>query len=53
MFALTHLQHFADIASTKYFMDDGKLVGIIGREVRGENAVFGTSTTKQLARSTR
>jgi hypothetical protein len=45
------LQHFANVASTKDLVNNGKLVGVIRREVRGENAVFGAPTPQQLAGS--
>jgi hypothetical protein len=45
------LQHFANVASTKDLVNNGKLVGVIRREVRGENAVFGASAPQQLAGS--
>jgi hypothetical protein len=47
----TDLQHFANVASAKDLVNNGKLVGVIRREVRGENAVFGASTPEQLAGS--
>lgn len=46
------LQHFANVASTKDLMNNGKLVGIIRREVRSKDAVFGATATQQLARGT-
>lgn len=46
-----NLKHFADIASTKNLVNNGKLVRIIGREVRGKDTVLSTAATKQLAGS--
>jgi hypothetical protein len=45
------LQHFANIASTKDLVNNGKLVGVIRGEIRCKNAVFGTSAPQQLAGS--
>ena len=45
------LQHFANVASTKDLVNNGKLMGVIRREVRGENAVFGAPTPQQLTGS--
>lgn len=43
------LQHLADIASAKDFVNNGKLVGVVGREVRGKDAVLCTAAAQQLA----
>lgn len=44
-----NLQHLANVASTKHFVNNGELMGIIGREVRSESAVLGASPPEQLA----
>lgn len=47
------LQHFANIAGTEDLVDDRELVGIVGREIRGENAIFRAPPSQQLARCAR
>jgi hypothetical protein len=43
------LQHFADIASTKNLVNNGKLVRVVRREVRCKDAVLGAAASQQLA----
>lgn len=43
------LQHLADIASAKDLVNNGKLVGVIRREVRGKDAVLCAAAAQQLA----
>jgi hypothetical protein len=49
----SYLEHFVDISGAKDFVDVGKLLGLIGREVGREHTVASTSPAKQLARSAR
>lgn len=44
-----YLQHFANVASTEDLVNDGKLMRVIGGEIRRENAVRGAPAAKQLA----
>jgi hypothetical protein len=46
----TDLQHLADIAGSEDLMDDGELVGVIGREVGCEHALLRAPPPQQLAR---
>lgn len=47
----TDLKHFANIACTKDFVNNGKLLGVIRREVRGEDAVLCAASAQQFAGS--
>lgn len=47
------LQHLAHIASTENLVNNGKLMGIIRREERREDAILGAAPSEKFAGSTR
>lgn len=44
-----YLKHFADIAGAEDLVNDGELVGVVGGEVGGEDAVLGAAAAEELA----
>lgn len=45
----SYLQHFADVGGAEDFVDNGELVGVVGGEIGGEDAVFGAAAAQELA----
>jgi hypothetical protein len=48
-----HLEHLGDVAGAEDPVDDGELVGVVGREEWREDAVLGAPPPEQLARRAR
>ena len=44
-----YLQHFADVACAENLVNDGELMRVVGREIRGEDAVLGAPAPEELA----